>query len=84
MKWDMEAVGRLDSKGRVVIPPEMRTALGDRVTIRKTEEGVLLVPGEKPDFIAEFLRKVEEGPRRTGKPSNPDPAKMKSIWNERR
>ena len=73
---------RCEGKGRHTA----RIARGprDHIIIRKTEDGVLLVPGEKEDFVAEFMKTVEAGPRRTGRPTNPAPAKMKSIWNEGR
>ena len=80
----MDKAVSLDAKGRVVIPPDLRESLGDHIIIRKTDEGVLLVPGAKEDFVADFLKMVEAGPRRTGKPTNPRPEKMKSIWNEDR
>jgi bifunctional DNA-binding transcriptional regulator/antitoxin component of YhaV-PrlF toxin-antitoxin module len=81
-RWDMEKTITLDSKGRVVIPPDLREGLGDHITIRKTEAGVLLVPGAKEDFLADFLRTLESEPRRTGKPANPSPERMKTIWHE--
>ena len=79
----MERIATLDAKGRVVIPPDLRDELGEHIIIRKTEDGVLLVPGDKEDFAADFLKMVEAGPRRTGRPTNPNPA-TKSIWNEDR
>jgi DNA-binding transcriptional regulator/RsmH inhibitor MraZ len=78
----MEKAASLDAKGRVVIPPEMREVLGDHVMIKRTEAGVLLVPGKKEDPVADFLKMIETEPRRTGKPTYPDPAEMKSIWKE--
>ncbi len=78
----MEKTGTLDSKGRVVIPPDLREGLGDHVTITKTEAGILLVPGAKEDFLAEFLATVGSEPRRTGKPMNLSPERMKAIWHE--
>ncbi len=81
----MDRTAPLDAKGRVVIPLEFREHLGGRVLFRKTEEGVLLIPGEEEeeeDFAKNFLRMIEAGPRRTGKPTFPSPAEMKSIWKE--
>jgi len=81
-RWDMEKTTKLDSKGRVVIPPDLREGLGDHIVIRKTEDGIVLVPGTKEDRVTEFLKILESEPKRTGKPSNPGPEKMKSIWKE--
>jgi AbrB family looped-hinge helix DNA binding protein len=78
----MEKTTKLDSKGRVVIPPDLREGLGDHIVIRKTEDGIVLVPGTKEDRVTEFLKILESEPKRTGKPSNPGPEKMKSIWKE--
>ncbi len=78
----MEKTSTLDSKGRVVIPPDLREGLGDHIVIRKTEAGVILIPGKKEDRVTEFLNILESEPERTGKPSNPGPGKIKSIWNE--
>jgi len=66
----------LDEKGRVTIPREFREELGEDVLVKKTEEGILLVPGKRKEFLTE----MEEEPRRTGKPANPSPARMKAIW----
>jgi len=83
--WDMDRAATLDAKGRIVIPVEFREDLGGHVLIRKTEEGVLLIPREEvDDFAANFLRMIEAGPRRTKTPTYPSPAKMKSIWKEGR
>ncbi len=79
----METTAKIDTKGRVLIPPEFREGLGVHIVIKKTEAGVVLVPGRKEDRVAEFLKVLESEPRRTGKPTNPGPARMKSIWKEK-
>jgi bifunctional DNA-binding transcriptional regulator/antitoxin component of YhaV-PrlF toxin-antitoxin module len=81
-RWDMEKTSRLDSKGRLVIPPDLREGLGDHIVIRKTEAGIILAPGKKEDRVTEFLNILESEPERTGKPGNPGPDKIKSIWKE--
>lgn len=78
----MQKAASIDSKGRVTIPQEFREDLGASVTVKKTRKGLLLLPGEKRDFVSEFVKLIESEPERTGKPLNPSPAKMKSIWNE--
>jgi bifunctional DNA-binding transcriptional regulator/antitoxin component of YhaV-PrlF toxin-antitoxin module len=78
----MQKVTTVDEKGRVTIPIEFREDLGHEVVVTKTKTGVLLSPGKKKDFIAEFLKLIESEPRRTGKAANPSPAAMKGIWRE--
>jgi bifunctional DNA-binding transcriptional regulator/antitoxin component of YhaV-PrlF toxin-antitoxin module len=78
----MDRTASLDGKGRVVIPPELRERLGDHITFKQTEGGILLVPGEKEDPVADFLKMIETEPRRKRKPTFPSPAEMKSIWKE--
>jgi bifunctional DNA-binding transcriptional regulator/antitoxin component of YhaV-PrlF toxin-antitoxin module len=73
----------MDEKGRVIIPAEFREDLGHEVVVTKTKAGVLLSPGKKKDFIAEFLQLIGSEPRRTGRPANPSPAAMKGIWREK-
>jgi len=62
---------RIDSEGRVAIPRKLRKYLGGRVVIRKTEQGVLLVPAKDEDFAADFLNVVEKGLKGRGCPSFP-------------
>jgi len=78
----METAATIDAKGRILIPPEFREGLGDHIVIRKTEAGVILVPGRKEERVAEFLKVLESEPRRTGKPTNPGPERIKSVWKE--
>ena len=76
----MELRLKIDSKGRVCIPPELREEMGDVVIIRKTSEGFLVVPGKSKDFLEEFRETITSEPPRTGKPENWHPSKMKAIW----
>ena len=78
----METAANIDTKGRVLIPPEFREGLGVHIVIRKTEAGVVLVPGRKEDRVSEFLKVLESEPRRTGKPTNPRATRIKSVWKE--
>ncbi len=40
---------KVDSKGRICIPAEIREEIGDTATIKRTPEGFLLLPGKKED-----------------------------------
>ena len=77
----MEATLKLDSKGRLSIPQEVREQVGDVVTIRKTSEGYLILPGKPTNFFDEFHKVMSSEPPRTGKPENWTPQKMKAIWS---
>jgi bifunctional DNA-binding transcriptional regulator/antitoxin component of YhaV-PrlF toxin-antitoxin module len=74
---------KVDSKGRVCIPAEIREQIGDVAVLKKTSKGYLLLPGkkqEKEDFLEEFRKLMMSEPRRTGKPECVSPEEMKSIW----
>ncbi|HLC01224.1 MAG TPA: MraZ N-terminal domain-containing protein [Candidatus Bathyarchaeia archaeon] len=73
---------KIDSKGRLCIPAEIRKQIGEVVTLKKTPEGYLIVPGKQADFLEEFRKIVTSKPRRTGKPENWSPARMKAIWSK--
>ena len=71
---------KVDSKGRVCIPAEIREQIGDVAVLKKTAKGYLLLPGKKKDFLEEFRKVMMSEPRRTGKPKFVSPEEMKSIW----
>ncbi len=74
---------KMDSKGRICIPAEIREKIGDIATLKKTRDGYLIVPGERRmDANAELLKIINSEHHRTGKPENWSPEKMKSIWNK--
>lgn len=81
-KMEKQVKIKIDSKGRFCIPAEIREAIGDTVTLKKTSEGYLIVPGEREDFLAEFKKAVISKHCRTGKPEGWSPEKMKSIWSK--
>ena len=88
----MAAIAKVDSKGRVSLPREIREMLGDTVEVRAVgKRKVLLSPAMKGAktrkskvLVAEenFMKVLDEEPARIGKPENPSPEEMKSIWNE--
>ncbi len=75
---------KIDSKGRILLPPELRDELelepGDVVSLKKMRDGLVLTRGAKRDFLAAFKRMLETPPTRLGKPENPAPSKMKRVW----
>ena len=72
---------KIDSKGRLCIPPEIREQIGDIAILKKTNEGFLIMPGQPRDFLDEFRKVITSKPPRTGKPENWPPSKMKTIWS---
>jgi bifunctional DNA-binding transcriptional regulator/antitoxin component of YhaV-PrlF toxin-antitoxin module len=83
---DMELVKqvnvKVDSKGRICIPAEIREEIGDTATIKRIPEGFLLVPGKKEDVTEKLRKIINSKHKRTGKPENWSPEKMKSIWGK--
>lgn len=75
---------KLDSRGRLYIPPEIREEIGDTVILRRTSKGFLLTRGRSSDFLEEFNKIIACEPPRTGKPENWSPKKIKSIWRKPR
>jgi bifunctional DNA-binding transcriptional regulator/antitoxin component of YhaV-PrlF toxin-antitoxin module len=79
----MEQVNlKVDSKGRICIPAEIREQIGGTATLKKTSDGYLLLPGKQKDAIEELHKIITSKHRRTGKPENWSPEKMKSIWSK--
>jgi bifunctional DNA-binding transcriptional regulator/antitoxin component of YhaV-PrlF toxin-antitoxin module len=76
----MDVQVKVDSKGRISLPPELREEVGDIVIVKKTREGILLQRSQKRDFLEEFRKIITSEPPRTGKPENWSPRKMKEIW----
>jgi bifunctional DNA-binding transcriptional regulator/antitoxin component of YhaV-PrlF toxin-antitoxin module len=73
---------KVDSKGRICIPAEIREEIGDSATLKRTPEGFLLLPGKRQDAVEELRKVINSKHRRTGKPENWSPEKMKSIWSK--
>jgi bifunctional DNA-binding transcriptional regulator/antitoxin component of YhaV-PrlF toxin-antitoxin module len=72
---------KIDSKGRLYIPADIREQIGDIVMLKKTSEGFLIVPGKPQNFVEEFRKVITSEPPRTGKPENWPPSKMKTVWS---
>jgi len=65
---------KVDSKGRIVIPPEVRRELQtDRykfILIRRTPVGFILERGKGETFFERFRKLIVAEPERTGRPLN--------------
>lgn len=75
-----EVLLKIDSKGRLYIPQNIREQIGNVVTLKKTSNGYLILPGKPKSFLDEFRRVILSEPQRTGTPENWPPSKMKAIW----
>jgi len=71
---------KIDSKGRLCIPSQIREELGETAILKKTPEGYLIIPGKPADFLEEFRKVIFSEPKRKGKPILASPEEMKSIW----
>jgi len=71
---------KIDSKGRLYIPPEIREEIGKFALLKKTPEGFLIIPDQPKSFFEEFRKIITSEPPRTGKPENWPPSKMKAMW----
>ena len=69
---------RVDSKGRILLPEEIRKELGGIVILERTKDGFLLK--KEKTFLEEFKEVISSDPPRTGEPENWPPSEMKKIW----
>ncbi|MGA2874743.1 MAG: AbrB family transcriptional regulator [Nitrososphaerales archaeon] len=81
-------VAKLDSKGRVSLPREIREIVGDVVEMKPIGNMSVLIQradvrtNKRKNEAVDFVELNDKEPKRTGKPENPSPKEMKSIWNE--
>ncbi len=73
-------VVKVDSKGRICIPAEIRGKIGEIAVIKTIPEGILITPGKQEDFVESFNKIITSEPKRKGKPRLATPQEMKSIW----
>ena len=71
---------KIDAKGRICLPPDIREEMGDTVIATRTPKGILITAGKRKGFIEEFNRVIATEPKRTGEPENWPPEKMKDVW----
>ncbi len=76
----MDAVElKMDSKGRICLPPDIREEMGDTVIATRTPKGILISAGRRRGFIEEFNKVIATEPERTVEPENWPPEKMKDT-----
>jgi bifunctional DNA-binding transcriptional regulator/antitoxin component of YhaV-PrlF toxin-antitoxin module len=73
---------KVDSKGRICIPAEIREEIGETITLKRTPEGFLMLPGTHQSAVEELRKIINSKHKRTGKPENWSSEKMKSIWGK--
>jgi bifunctional DNA-binding transcriptional regulator/antitoxin component of YhaV-PrlF toxin-antitoxin module len=71
---------KIDSKGRLCIPSEIREQIGDYAILKKTPKGYMILPGKSTDFLEEFRKEISLQPKRKGKLRLTSPQEMKSVW----
>ncbi|MCL5877268.1 MAG: hypothetical protein M1540_05600 [Candidatus Bathyarchaeota archaeon] len=80
MELTEPVVVKVDSKGRICIPAEMREKIGEIAVIKNIPQGILITSGKREDFIEAFNKLITSEPKRKGKPKLATPEEMKSVW----
>jgi bifunctional DNA-binding transcriptional regulator/antitoxin component of YhaV-PrlF toxin-antitoxin module len=75
-----QVVVKVDSKGRICIPAEIREKIGDIAIIKPIPQGILITAGKQEDFIESFNKTITSEPKRRGKPKPATPEEMKAVW----
>lgn len=75
---------RMDSKGRIMIPAEFRESMTEVVTLKPTEEGIIIAKARRSSFEERFRKIIGSKPKRTAIPENWPPSRMKRFWAEGR
>ena len=74
---------KVDSKGRICIPAEIREEIGNTATLKKTpQKATYYFPANAKISVEELRKIINSKHHRTGKPENWSPEKMKSIWSK--
>jgi bifunctional DNA-binding transcriptional regulator/antitoxin component of YhaV-PrlF toxin-antitoxin module len=71
-----DIVDKIDSKGRLYLPPSIRKQLGNKPALKKTPEGYLIISSKQE----EFRKMITSKHCRTSKPKCPSPKEMKSMF----
>jgi len=78
---------KVDSKGRIVIPPEVRRELQTdhhrSLLIRRTPVGYILERGKGETFFERFRKLISSEPERTGKPLNLPASRARRVGKKR-
>jgi bifunctional DNA-binding transcriptional regulator/antitoxin component of YhaV-PrlF toxin-antitoxin module len=76
-----EITVKIDSEGRICLPPAIRKELGKNLILKRTKAGYLIISRKENVFLEEFRKVITSKHSRTGKPENWSPEEMKSIWD---
>ena len=52
----------------------------DSVSLKRTRVALIVTPARRRDYLSKFRELIETSPKRTGKPENWKPSKMKKMW----
>jgi antitoxin component of MazEF toxin-antitoxin module len=55
----------------------------ESVSLKRARVALILTPARRRDYLSKTRELIETPPKRTGKPGNWKPSKMKKIWKTR-